>query len=192
MNLDTSHQQAWGGLAKSSVPLAPIKVRVVDEHEMFALGLRACLGDHPLVEVLDGEDEPADVAIVSPAVAAHTAFPCPLVVCGDAPSRVAPGNAVHAVLPRSTLTTEHLLAGVHAAAAGLRVAQSDTVSPARIGARALTVLQMLARGADTREISEHLGYSDRTIKTVIRELQVALGARNRVQAVAEGIRQGLI
>ena len=34
--------------------------------------------------------------------------------------------------------------------------------------------------------------SDRTIKSVIRDVQVTLGAKNRVQAVAEGIRQGLI
>ena len=67
-----------------------------------------------------------------------------------------------------------------------------TNSEPRLYGRGLEVLRMLARGADTREIADELGYSDRTIKTVIRDVQLALGARNRVQAVAEGIRQGLI
>jgi DNA-binding NarL/FixJ family response regulator len=125
-------------------------------------------------------------------MATERSFDCPLVVCGDAPSRLAAGNEVVAVLPRATLTAEHLLASIHAAAAGLRIAPSDAAVSPRVVGRSLVVLQMLARGADTKEISDHLGYSDRTIKTVIRELQVSLGARNRVQAVAEGIRQGLI
>lgn len=190
MNAKTALQAELTGPIRR--PASAIKVCVVDEHEMFALGLQSCLGDHPMVELVGREAAEAHVAIVSPAVAAERSFPCPLVVCGEAPSRLAAGNVVLAVLPRATLTAEHLLAGVHAAAAGLRVAQHDTAPAPRVSGRALTVLQMLARGADTREISERLGYSDRTIKAVIRELQVALGARNRVQAVAEGIRQGLI
>ena len=83
---------------------ATIAVGVVDDHEMFALGLRTCLAGNPLVKVLNGPDDEMDVVIVSPAVAAQQRFACPLVVCGDPPSRVAPGNVVLAVLPRSTLT----------------------------------------------------------------------------------------
>ena len=63
---------------------------------------------------------------------------------------------------------------------------------ARLASRGLEVLSLLAAGADTKEIAEQLGYSDRTIKSVIRDVQVSLGVKNRVQAVAEGIRQGLI
>jgi DNA-binding CsgD family transcriptional regulator len=172
-------------------PAAVIQVGIVDEHEMFALGLRTCLAGNPLVKV----GRPGDgmnVAIVSPAVAAEQSFSCPLVVCGDAPTRLAPGNIVLAVLPRTTLTAEQLLASVHAAAAGLRVAPPDEAPSGRLYGRGLEVLQLLAAGADTKEIADRLGYSDRTIKTVIRDIQLALGARNRVQAVAEGIRQGLI
>ena len=62
----------------------------------------------------------------------------------------------------------------------------------RLAGRGLEVLGLLASGADTKEIAEQLGYSDRTIKSVIRDVQLSLGAKNRVQAVAEGIRQGLI
>jgi DNA-binding NarL/FixJ family response regulator len=167
-------------------------VAILDEHEMFALGLRTCLTGNPLVKVVPSDDEAVDVAIVSPSIAGQRSFHCPLVVCGDAPAKVANGNAVVAVLPRSTLTADQLLASVHAAAAGLRVTQNEEGPTPRLYGRGLEVLQMLARGADTKEIADELGYSDRTIKTVIRDLQLTLGARNRVQAVAEGIRQGLI
>jgi DNA-binding CsgD family transcriptional regulator len=69
---------------------------------------------------------------------------------------------------------------------------ADHAPVPRLAGRGLEVLALLATGADTKQIAEQLGYSDRTIKSVIRDVQLSLGARNRVQAVAEGIRQGLI
>jgi DNA-binding NarL/FixJ family response regulator len=114
------------------------------------------------------------------------------VICGDAPSRLAPGNEVMAVLGRAALTAEQLLASIHAAAAGLKVVNGEHAPTPKLASRGLEVLSLLAAGADTKEIAEQLGYSDRTIKSVIRDVQVSLGVKNRVQAVAEGIRQGLI
>lgn len=168
-----------------------IRVGIVDENEMFALGLRAALAGAPRLEVAD--EAPFDVAVVSSAAAAEQALSCPLVVCGELPPALGDGNLVLAVLPRATLTPDQLLASIHAAAAGLRVSplEMTPVSP-RLDGRRLQVLRMLADGADTREIAFHLGYSDRTIKSVIREIQLALGTRNRAQAVAEGVRRGLI
>src|SRR5205823_5078916 len=171
---------------------AVVHVGIVDEHEMFALGLRTCLAGSPMVQVSPVVDEDVDVVIVSPQAAEEQKFACPLVVCGEVPPRLAPGNEVMAVLGRATLTADQLLASIHAAAAGLRVVSSDHLPVPRLAARGLEVLGMLAAGADTKEIADQLGYSDRTIKSVIREVQVTLGAKNRVQAVAEGIRQGLI
>ena len=173
-------------------PVTLIHVGIVDEHEMFALGLRTCLAGSPLVKVSPVVDEDVDVAIVSPRAAEEQRFPCPLVVCGDPPSHLAPGNEVMAVLGRATLTAEQLLASIHAAATGLRVVHVDHVPAPRLAGRGLEVLALLATGADTKTIAEELGYSDRTIKSVIRDVQLRLGAKNRVQAVAEGIRQGLI
>jgi DNA-binding NarL/FixJ family response regulator len=169
-----------------------IHVGIVDDHEMFALGLRTCLAGSALVKVSPVVDEDVDVVIVSPRVAEERRFTCPLVVCGEPPNKLAPGNEVMAVLGRATLTAEQLLASIHAAAAGLRVMHTDHVPAPRLAGRGLEVLALLAAGADTKEIAEQLGYSDRTIKSVIRDVQVGLGAKNRVQAVAEGIRQGLI
>jgi DNA-binding CsgD family transcriptional regulator len=176
----------WGPLA------AVIQVGIVDDHEMFALGLRTCLAGSPLVKVSPVVDEECDVVIVSARVAEERQFPCPLVICGDAPTRLAPGNEVMAVLGRAALTAEQLLASIHAAAAGLKVVNGEHAPAPKLASRGLEVLQLLAAGADTKEIAEQLGYSDRTIKSVIRDVQVSLGAKNRVQAVAEGIRQGLI
>lgn len=169
-----------------------ISVGIVDEHEMFALGLRTCLAGSPIVQVSPVVDEDVAVVIVSPKAAEERRFPCPIILCGEPPSRLAPGNEIVAVLGRGTLTAEQLVASIHAAAAGLRVVHAEHSPSRRLADRGLEVLTLLASGADTREIAERLGYSDRTIKSVIRDVQLSLGAKNRVQAVAEGIRQGLI
>ena len=169
-----------------------IVVGIVDEHEMFALGIRTCLAECSLVRVAPVVDEDVDVVIVSPRMAEDRRFAAPLVICGDPPKRLAPGNVVMAVLGRASLTADHLVASIHAAAAGLRVVHEEQNASPRLAGRGLEVLSLLAAGADTKEIAEQLGYSDRTIKSVIRDVQVSLGVKNRVQAVAEGIRQGLI
>jgi DNA-binding CsgD family transcriptional regulator len=179
-------------LARPWGPATVIQVGIADEHEMFALGIRTCLAASALVRVSPVIDEDVDVVIVSPRMAEEQRFPCPLVVCGDLPNTLAPGNEVMAVLGRGTLTAEQLLASIYAAAAGLRVIHAEQGPPTRLAGRGLEVLALLASGADTKEIAEQLGYSDRTIKSVIRDVQLSLGAKNRVQAVAEGIRQGLI
>ena len=181
-----------GSAAARPAPLSALRVGVVHENEMFAIGLRACLAEHFPVTVAPRPDSDVDIAVVSPAAAAAHRFTCPLVVCGDAPNRLAPGNVVLAVLPRATLTTTQLLASVHAAAAGLRVTAAEVPEAARLDRRSLDVLRLLAAGAGTREMAERLGYSERTIKSVIRDIQVLLGTRSRAQAVAEAIRQGLI
>ena len=103
---------SWG-------PGTVIQVGIVDEHEMFALGLRTSLAASPLVKVSPVVDEDVDVVIVSPQAAGERRFHCPVIVCGELPNRLAPGNQVMAVLGRSTLTREQLLASIHAAAAGL-------------------------------------------------------------------------
>jgi hypothetical protein len=158
--------------------MAPvIVVGIVDEHEMFALGIRTCLAESPLVRLAPVVDEDVAVVIVSPRMAEDRRFTAPLVICGDPPKRLAPGNQVMAVLGRATLTAEQLLASIHAAANGLRVVHEEQVAAPRLAGRGLEVLSLLAAGADTKEIAEQLGYSDRTIKSVIRDVQQRLGVR---------------
>jgi DNA-binding NarL/FixJ family response regulator len=58
--------------------------------------------------------------------------------------------------------------------------------------REIEVLRLMADGHDTAEIALKLSYSERTIKNVLRNLITRLQVRNRTEAVAYAIRQGLI
>ena len=178
-----------------------IRVAVIEEHDIFRRGIVACLADDLAIGIVyEGPTGPAhvdpDVAVVSHTVALSERLACSLVVCSTdgtmPPGRYDP-NAVLGVVQRSTVTGEQLIATVRAAAAGLRVHAPDAVQlQLALDDRSLEVLRMLSRGADTHQISHELCYSERTVKTLISDLQRNLGARNRTHAVAEGIRQGII
>lgn len=56
----------------------------------------------------------------------------------------------------------------------------------------IEVLRLLAQGASLRDVADHLFWSEATVKRKIQDAQEKLGAANRVQAVAEAIRRGLI
>lgn len=178
----------------------PVLVAVVEEHDIFRRGIVACLADDPDVRVVYenavgpiGGD--AVVSVVSHQAAQNERSPCPLVVCTSeprTPDSYAP-NVVLGVLPRNSLTGAQLLATVHAAAAGLRVQPSGVPPPSPpLDDRSIEVLRLLSRGADTQQISHALCYSERTVKTLIADIQRSLGARNRTHAVAVGIRNGFI
>ncbi len=62
--------QNWGA---ASV----IHVGIVDEHEMFALGIRTCLAASPLVQLAAVVDDDVDVVIVSPSMAEERRFTLP-------------------------------------------------------------------------------------------------------------------
>jgi DNA-binding NarL/FixJ family response regulator len=58
--------------------------------------------------------------------------------------------------------------------------------------REIAVLRLVAEGLDTGEIAQELSYSERTIKNVIHDVTSRLHLRNRSQAVAYALREGLI
>lgn len=58
--------------------------------------------------------------------------------------------------------------------------------------REIAVLRLVAEGLDTGEIAKRLAYSERTIKNVIHDVTSRLNLRNRSQAVAYALREGLI
>ena len=58
--------------------------------------------------------------------------------------------------------------------------------------REVEVLRLVAEGLDTGEIAQRLAYSERTIKNVIHDVTTRLQLRNRSQAVAYALREGLI
>lgn len=180
--------------------MARVLVAVVDPNEIYRRGLIVCLGADPGLEVVCAVPSPpldrdADVAVVAAeSLSVHASWPA-LIVLTDGPVRRAREDTrVQAILPRRTTTPEQLTAAVRAAAAGLCVAvRTDYASgPLAVGERQLKVLGLLANGADTREIALAMHYSERTVKASISEVVRVLSVRNRAQAVAEGIRRGLI
>ncbi len=54
------------------------------------------------------------------------------------------------------------------------------------------VLQLVARGLDNRAIGEEIGMSEATVKNVLGSVFDALGAKTRAEAVAVGLRLGII
>lgn len=184
--------------------MGPITVGVFDADEIFRRGVVACLDDDPLLTVVAqgaayvaggdaGDPHPFDVAVVSSPLSGPSP-PCPLVACAGTSSGFIepPGDGnVYAVLSRRTLGPEQLVSAVRAAAVGLRIMDADAVRP-DFDQRSLQVLRMLAEGAAIREISNSLGWSERTIKGVIADVQREFRARTRTQAVVEALRRQLI
>lgn len=175
-----------------------ISIGVFDENEIFRRGAVACLDADPFLEVVADGPRPVsaeiDVAVVSVSVATTYPPSGPLVVCGSGDAITGPlvrEDDVFAVLDVRTVTAEQLVSAARAAAVGLHV-QAPVRPPVRLDARSIDVLRLLSEGAATREISDRLGYSERTIKEIIREIHSDLGVRNRAHAVATALREHLI
>jgi two-component system, NarL family, response regulator YdfI len=116
-------------------------------------------------------------------------------------------TGVRAVLP-SELSADQLRAALEAAAAGLTVMHSAEVAAmfpaAQVASRALAdlaepltpreseVLQMLASGLANKEIAARLAISEHTAKFHVASILGKLGAGSRTEAVAIGIRRGLV
>lgn len=117
-----------------------------------------------------------------------------------------------ALLRRCDASAETLVRAVKAAASGDGVVppdllgnllgqvgrlQRDVLRPRGMGLsglkdREVEVLRLVADGCSTGEIAGRLCYSERTIKTVIRDVTLRLNLRNRAHAVAYALREGLI
>jgi DNA-binding NarL/FixJ family response regulator len=116
------------------------------------------------------------------------------------------------VLRRSQATAEALAEAVRAAAGGegamppdllgrlldqVGRLQRQVLNPRGLSFAVLTdreikVLKLLADGLDTAEVGRRLYYSERTVKNIVHDVTSRLNLRNRTQAVAYALRQGLI
>jgi DNA-binding NarL/FixJ family response regulator len=176
-------------------------VVVIDERAVFRRGVVAILDADPALHVVghapDGPfHAPADVAVTSPAAyESLSRFHGPVVVCcapADAPRPQPNGRRLVVVEPH-TRDAGELVQAVRRLAVGDRAAKLPREEPAvALDARACHVLRLLADGADTHGISRSLYYSERTVKSLIHDIAQRLGARTRAEAVAKGIRLGLI
>jgi NarL family two-component system response regulator YdfI len=135
----------------------------------------------------------------------------PIVVLTEAAAPPAFAQAlqagIRAMLP-GEISADQLAAALQAAAAGLAVLHPADVSTARPAAapasqplaelpepltrREREVLQMLAAGLANKEIAARLNISDHTAKFHVAAILGKLGAATRTEAVALGIRRGLV
>jgi two-component system, NarL family, response regulator YdfI len=162
------------------------------------------------VLLVDASGEPPE-AIIESLADSDLAAEIPIVVLTEATSSAASAQALQAgicaVLP-SEISTDQLVAALQAAAAGLVVlhpteipAAFPAVAPASqplaelaepLTRREREVLQMLAAGLANKEIAARLNISDHTAKFHVAAILGKLGAATRTEAVALGIRRGLV
>jgi two-component system, NarL family, response regulator YdfI len=204
--------------AASPVVLAGL-LSMLDSDERLTIVGRS---SQPSALAHDLEEAHADVAVLAlerrdelpqPLVLSPDATPnAPaLVVLVDEPAGAwvidALRNGISAVLPRSA-TPDELLAAITSARAGLVVIPSEFVPtvlrPARaasgvateprapLSPREIEILRHLADGLPNKIIAARLGISDHTVKTHVASILDKLGAGTRAEAVALGVRQGLI
>jgi NarL family two-component system response regulator YdfI len=113
-------------------------------------------------------------------------------------------RGARAVLPHSVGAAE-LVAAIEAAAVGLVALPPDLVgvagrTPLRnepavaqpLTAREVEVLGLLAAGLGNKGIAGRLAISEHTVKSHVTALFAKLGVSTRAEAVAAGVRQGLL
>lgn len=116
------------------------------------------------------------------------------------------------IVRRSEATTHHLVSVISGSARGdgavppellgrllvqIGRLQRQVLAPrgltfAGLAQREIDVLRLVADGYDTAEIADRLAYSERTVKNVLHDITSRMQLRNRSQAVAYAIREGLI
>jgi DNA-binding NarL/FixJ family response regulator len=116
------------------------------------------------------------------------------------------------LLRRTEASPERLITAIDAAAAGDGTLPPDLLgrlmaqvgrlqrdalaprglTPVGMSKRELHVLRLVAEGHATSHIARELSYSERTVKNIIHDVTTRLQLRNRAQAVAYAVREGLI
>ena len=103
-------------------------------------------------------------------------------------------------LLQSTASCDQIVHALKSVAAGLTVfdsalvpqSSSDQPSLEELTPREIEVLRLLADGLGNKDIAAKLGISEHTIKFHIHSILGKLGAASRTEAVARGLRSGLI
>jgi DNA-binding CsgD family transcriptional regulator len=144
----------------------------------------------------EGFDIVADDRLADVVVADHAGpFAGPAIVIADGTRNPrALNDDIRAVLP-STTDAELLGAAIRIAAAGFMIekpASADGDGEIALTGRESEVLSLLAEGASNKAIARALDISVHTAKYHVASVLAKLGARNRSDAVAIGMRRGLI
>jgi DNA-binding NarL/FixJ family response regulator len=180
---------------------------------MLRSGLETLVRAHPDLELaitVDSLDEvtpsSADVAVALEAgidaVPPAGAGPGVLLIWPQvetAQLQMALRAGVRGVLPHDCSSVE-LTAAIQAVAAGLVVLQQGDViaqnglkpQTSTLSPREVEVLRLLADGLANKEIGYRLGISEHTVKFHVNSILTRMDASTRAEAVAIGMRQGLI
>jgi len=164
---------------------APIRVLVVDDHDLFRTGLASLLSEQEDIKVVaQASNGPMGVRL------ARELRPRVILV-KDAPV----DDVVLAV--RAAARGESWLSPAAAAALMERL-RSQYVEPERevcgaesLSPRELEVLRLVARGMENSEIAGELQISPRTAKNHVSSILGKLGLTNRIEAATYAVRRGL-
>ena len=140
--------------------------------------LAEALEAHPALGPADGETPP-DVVIVD--------HPAP---AGAAPVLRLGAPPLAGASPELVLSAAHLLAAGLRVEAGAPPAAARAASP--LSPREREVLALMVEGAPNKVIARALGISVRTAKFHVAAVLAKLRARNRAEAVAIALRDGLV
>jgi DNA-binding NarL/FixJ family response regulator len=119
-------------------------------------------------------------------------------------------DGARGVVSKATVTPEALVAALEGTAVGVCVITPELLGavttmpatapdrrrasrePPALSLREQRVMGLIADGHATPEVARRLSYSERTVKSVVHDVVVKLGARSRAEAVAHAVRDGLI
>ena len=197
------------------------RVFIVDDHAIFRRGLRSLLAEEPDIDVIgesaSGVDALAAAARLEPDVMTldirlggldgiqvarqlqlrhPTVRVIVLTTYEDSQyllkntSYDTLANAIRAVRRGQRLLAPELVH--HMLEEYRQLAQQRLRQDSGVSDQELEVLRLLAEGASSREIADRLFWSEITVKRKVQDIADKLNAGNRVQAVAEAVRRGLI
>jgi DNA-binding CsgD family transcriptional regulator len=190
----------------SALPVR-IGVCIIISDPLLAQRMTSLLSRDERLELSFGLDDSRDPDVI---LADHVgAWPGPSIIIDDGTQSVDADADVRAVLP-SSVDGDLLRAAIRIVAAGLMIADADEssrfangsakldhplaadVAQIALTARESEVLGLLAHGASNKSLARALDISVHTAKFHVASVLAKLGARNRSDAVAIGIRRGLI
>jgi len=133
-----------------------------------------------------------------PAAILHSLGNTPILVLAQQPSMDLIRSGARGVLPIDA-TPEQIGLALRAVAADLVIMPPEAVhrtQPPAVGtaltARETEVVRMIAVGLANKEIAYRLGISEHTVKFHVSALLGKLGAASRAEAIAIGVRRGIV
>ena len=179
-------------LATLSMPTATrlglrVAVAANDPVRQADLAARVALAGHTLAPAAE-----ADIVLADGVTMASPSLPV---------LRLAMGEDDEASVLPPELTPVQLDAALRAVAAGLRVSLPGSAMPGFAAAepprplltpRELEILRALSEGLTNKAVARRLGISAHTVKFHLEAVFAKLGVASRAEAVAKGLRRGLI